>query len=95
MALLSYAFSLSDDSINAGVIFLQSGGFDDGLSGIQWRFSLGLSLGIGGLNEVSQRKRDIMISYPPRLYEDSRRRNFRFLKAITSRHSTRRLTRIN
>ena len=54
MALLSYVFSLSEDAINAGAVFLQSEGFDDELSGIQWRFSLGLSLGVGGINEVSQ-----------------------------------------
>ena len=55
MILLSYAFSLSDDSINAGAAFLQSDGYqNDELPGIQWRFSLGLSLGIGALNEVSQ-----------------------------------------
>lgn len=55
MALLSYAFNLSEDSINAGAVFLQSDGYvGDELSGIQWRFSLSLSLGIGALNEVSQ-----------------------------------------
>ena len=55
MVLLSYAFSLSDDSINTGAIFLQSDRyFNDDFADNQWRFSLGLSLGVGGLNEVSQ-----------------------------------------
>ena len=55
MVLLSYAFSLSDDSINTGAIFLQSDRyFSDDFADNQWRFSLGLSLGVGGLNEVSQ-----------------------------------------
>ena len=55
MVLLSYAFSLSDDSINAGAVFIQSDGYSsDELSGIQWRFSLGLSIGIGALNEINQ-----------------------------------------
>ena len=55
MVLLSYAFSLSDNSINAGAVFLQNEGYySNDLSGIQWRFSLGLSLGVGALNEVSQ-----------------------------------------
>ena len=52
MVLLSYAFSLSDNSINAGALFLQSEGYDS--NGIQWRFSLGLSIGVGALNEVIQ-----------------------------------------
>ena len=55
MVLISYAFSFSDDSINTGAVFLQNEGYySDDISGIQWRFSLGLSLGVGSLNEVSQ-----------------------------------------
>ena len=55
MVLLSYAFSLSDDSINTGAVFLQSDGYrSDEVSGFHWRFSLGISLGIGALNEVRQ-----------------------------------------
>ena len=53
-ALLSYAFSLSQDSINAMAIFLQSEAYlNEAMAGAVWRFSLGVSVGIGELNEIS------------------------------------------
>ena len=53
MAVYSYVFSFSKNSINSGAVFIQSEGYPGAeLSPIQWRFSLSFSLGIGVLNQV-------------------------------------------
>lgn len=53
MAVLSYVFRFSDNSINSGAVFIQSEGYPGAeLSPIQWRFSLSFSLGMGVLNQV-------------------------------------------
>ena len=51
--LLSYLFSRSQEGINGGALFLQNEVYyDDSISGIKWRFSMGISIGIGTINEV-------------------------------------------
>lgn len=50
--LLSYLYSLSKDAINGGALFLQNEVYEDNMSGVKWRFSIGVSMGIGSINEI-------------------------------------------
>ena len=51
---LSYQWSLMDNTLNAGVIFIQNDIYNDQRlnAGVGYRFSLGISTGIGALNEA-------------------------------------------
>lgn len=51
---LSYQWSLMDNTLNAGVIFIQNDIYNDQRLdfGVGYRFSLGISIGVGALNQA-------------------------------------------
>lgn len=51
--LLSYKYSFSEDNFNTGALFIQSDGYFDDSERAQFRFLVGISLGIGQLIEVN------------------------------------------